>query len=90
MLHLMTSKEYEKTLKNIPGLHDLIKQYAAGENPPTQIFLMEFALHGLAEYSMLSKQSLTEGIQFKDLMSSMFSLPEEDELNEGEARSGLN
>jgi magnesium chelatase subunit I len=36
---------------------------------------MEFALHGLAEYSLISKHNLTTGHQFKDLLSGMFTLP---------------
>ncbi len=34
--------------------------------------MMEFALHGLAEYSLISKQNLDTGLQFKDLLDSMF------------------
>jgi magnesium chelatase subunit I len=37
-------------------------------------FFMEFALHGLAEYSQLSKNMLDTGLQFKDLFSSMFDM----------------
>jgi magnesium chelatase subunit I len=36
---------------------------------------MEFALFGLSEYSVLSKHTLERGMQFKDLLSSMFSMP---------------
>ena len=36
---------------------------------------MEFALHGLAEYSMISKGQLTTGNQFKDLVSNLFTMP---------------
>jgi magnesium chelatase subunit I len=32
-------------------------------------------LHGLVEYSMLSKKRLVAGTQFKDLLSGMFSMP---------------
>jgi magnesium chelatase subunit I len=50
---------------------------------------MEFALHGLAEFSLISKHTLVSGHQFKDLLSSMFTLPKgekfEDEDDE-EAR----
>jgi hypothetical protein len=42
------------TLKNLP---DKEKE-----------FFMEFALHGLAEYSQLSKKLLDTGMQFKDLL----------------------
>jgi magnesium chelatase subunit I len=41
--------------------------------------MMEFVLHGLAEYSMLSKFRLENGLQFKDMLSSMFTSSEEDE-----------
>jgi magnesium chelatase subunit I len=34
---------------------------------------MEFTLHGLAEYSLLSKFKLESGVQFKDMLSSMFT-----------------
>ena len=33
---------------------------------------MEFVLHGLAEYSLLSKNTLVSGLRFKDLFSSVF------------------
>jgi magnesium chelatase subunit I len=45
---------------------------------------MEFALHGLAEYSQLSKKLLDTGLQFKDLFSSMFEMNEDDEEFEDE------
>ena len=42
--------------------------------------MMEFALHGMAEFSQISKHRLESGIQFKDLMGSMFNMaPGEDE-----------
>ena len=44
-----------------------------------KLFMMEFALHGLSEYSMLSKKALVQGTKFKDLLSSMFSIPDSDE-----------
>ena len=34
--------------------------------------MMEFALHGLAEYSLIGKGRLETGLQFKDMFSSMF------------------
>jgi magnesium chelatase subunit I len=40
---------------------------------------MEFLLHGLAEYSLLSKFRLEYGVQFKDMLSSMFTMSAEDE-----------
>jgi magnesium chelatase subunit I len=54
---------------------------------------MEFALHGLAEYSLISKHHLTAGLQFKDLLSSMFTLPrpgaqENDDEGDDDIRGG--
>jgi len=85
MLNDLSNKEYKKRLKAVPGLEDLVKKHHKGLDEPTRLFLMEFALHGLAEYSQLSKKQLTAGTQFKDLLSSMFSMPDlgdEDDFDE--------
>lgn len=84
LLNDYTGKEYLKTLNNIPGLKELITTYQPKADKDLQIFLMEFALHGLSEYSMLSKHQLASGLQFKDLLSSMFTMPgmEDDIENE--------
>lgn len=66
--------DHVKSLKQIPGLEELLVKYQKGKNSDAKNFLMEFALHGLAEYSMLSKHQLSKGLQFKDLLSSMFSM----------------
>jgi magnesium chelatase subunit I len=78
-LHDMSNKDFDKALHSIPGLKDLVQQFHAAQNAETKNLLMEFALHGLAEYSLISKQGLTKGFQFKDLLSGMFSLPREEE-----------
>lgn len=82
LLHDLGNLEYEKTLRSIPGLLELISDYHKSEDIPTKLFLMEFALHGLAEYSLISKHNLVNGLQFKDLLSSMFSLPKSGGANE--------
>jgi len=78
LLHDHSEKEYIKTLGNIPGLKDLIKKYQSNPDSAEQNFMMEFALYALVEYSLLSKHPLEKGMQFKDLLSSMFSMPEDD------------
>lgn len=75
LLNDMTNVDYEKTLKSVPGLTDLVNEYHKGQDSTIKLFLMEFALHGLAEYSQISKHPLTSGLQFKDLLSSMFTMP---------------
>ncbi len=71
-----SEKEYQKELKSIPGLEQLVDKYQKTPHEGFKYFLMEFALFGLAEYSMLSKHQLAQGMQFKDLFTSMFNMPE--------------
>ncbi len=75
ILYDQPHKEYAKALRAVPGLEALVKKEHRGLSEEDQLFLMEFALHGLAEYSQLSKHRLARGVQFKDLLSSMFSMP---------------
>lgn len=79
LLNDMSNAEYERLLKTVPGLAELIQEFHRGQDSAIRILLMEFALHGLAEYSMISKHTLSAGLQFKDLLSSMFSIPKPDE-----------
>ncbi|MFM8743787.1 MAG: magnesium chelatase, partial [Cytophagales bacterium] len=82
LLHDMTNIEYEKSLKSVPGLVDLVVEYHKGQDVSMKLFLMEFALHGLAEFSLISKHNLTGGLQFKDLLSGMFTMPKFEEGDE--------
>lgn len=75
LLHDMPQTDFEKKIKNVPGLPDLINEFHKHQDAGAKLFLMEFALHGLAEFSLISKHHLTAGLQFKDLLSSMFTLP---------------
>ena len=45
---------------------------------------MEFVLHGLSSYSLISKKTLEGKIEFKDLMGSMmnFSTTHDDEFTD--------
>ncbi len=75
IFHDAAEKDYRKTLEGIPGLKDLVKQYQKQADDKQKYFFMEFALHGLAEFSQLSKHNLSTGTSFKDLLSSMFTMP---------------
>ncbi len=93
LLHDQSNPEHEASLRNVPGLLELINEFHRGQDMPMKLFMMEFALHGLAEYSLLSKHTLTSGLQFKDLLSSMFTLPkpddeDEDDIEDDEAFKG--
>lgn len=93
LLNDLSNPAYESALRKVPGLLDLVNEFHRGQDTATKLFMMEFALHGLAEYSLLSKHPLTSGLQFKDLLSSMFTLPkpdddDEDEIGDDEAYGG--
>ncbi|HEY5744985.1 MAG TPA: magnesium chelatase [Chryseolinea sp.] len=90
LLHDSAQAEFEQKLKSIPGLLDLVNEFHKGQDAASKLFLMEFALHGLAEYSLISKHNLTAGLQFKDLLSSMFTLPRpgQEEDDDDEALGG--
>lgn len=75
ILNDASNADYKSGLMNVPGLADLIKNQFPRRSDAEQLFLMEFVLHGLAEYSMLSRKYLTAGLQFKDLLGGIFDMP---------------
>ena len=81
LLNDLPEAEYRKALDGIPGLAALVKRFHPKGDAEMRYLLMEFALHGLAEYSFLSKHLLDSGLQFRDLLSSMLPMgdPDEDE-----------
>lgn len=83
ILNDLPDKQYARLLNDIPGLAPLVESYVKNIRADEKLFLMEFALHGLAEYSMISKKYFTTGLAFKDLLSSMFTAPKPDEADDG-------
>ena len=84
ILASQSDKEYKEALMEVPGLENVVTQLVKNLPEREKEFFMEFALHGLAEYSQLSKRMLDTGLQFKDLFSSMFDMGpgEEDDFDE--------
>jgi magnesium chelatase subunit I len=74
--------EYEKMLNGVTGLKPLVQKYFPRLEKQELTLMMEFALHGLAECSQLSKFRLQTGVQFKDIMGSVFSLKDFEESEE--------
>jgi magnesium chelatase subunit I len=70
------TKDDEKVqqLYKVDGLHALIKKYFKHANEKEAALLMEFVLHGLASFSLISKKIMENKIEFKDLMGSMLNL----------------
>jgi len=78
----MPAKEYEKALLSVPGLKELVHKFSPNTDKDLELTMMEFVLHGLVEYSQLSKHRLDGGMQFKDLMSGMFNMGDHEEEDE--------
>jgi len=75
----LSEEEYRQSLSEIPGLEALVKKYNPKVDDHQKYLLMEFVLHGLAEYSLLSKNILEEGLSFTDLFNSVFSMDDFDD-----------
>jgi magnesium chelatase subunit I len=74
--------EYKKSLNSVAGLKDLVKKIHPKLSENQQLLLMEFVLHGLAEFSQLNKGFLDNGFAFSDMFNSLFNLePDEDDLD---------
>lgn len=69
-----TDKEKILLLYKVDGLHALVKKHFPQANEAQAALLMEFVLHGLASYSLISKKIFESKIEFKDLIGSMMSL----------------
>ncbi|HYV95319.1 MAG TPA: magnesium chelatase [Chitinophagales bacterium] len=74
ILQNCSQQEYEIQLYGVTGLQELVKSFLPKASKQEQLFMMEFTLHGLSEFSQLSKHKLETGIQFKDLLGSMMNL----------------
>ncbi len=74
--------EYKKLLNSVSELKDLVKKFHPNLVESQQLILMEFVLHGLAEFSQLSKGFLDNGFAFSDMFNSLFNLqPDDDDLD---------
>lgn len=81
-----SNDQYAAALNAVPGLADLVAKHFPRTNADERLFLMEFVLHGMAEFSLIGKNRLERGLQFQDLMSGLFSggsFDDDEELNEG-------
>jgi len=73
-----SDKDKTILLYQVDGLHALVKKYFPKANEEQAAFLMEFVLHGLASYSLISKKIFENKIEFKDLMGSMMNFGSKD------------
>lgn len=76
-------------LYKVDGLYPFVKKYFPQAGEKQNALLMEFVLHGLAAYSLISKKTIEGKIEFKDLIGSMMNLGQM-ELGESEEGDDLN
>lgn len=69
-----------RQLYTVDGLYPLIKKYYPGADEFQSGLLMEFVLHGLAAYSLISKKIFETKVEFKDLFGSILSAHPDEEL----------
>lgn len=69
----LTEAQYKKELMQVKGLNELVKKFHPKLSSSQTLLLMEFVLHGLAEYSQLSKKYLDGGFGFSDMFDSLFN-----------------
>ncbi|MEO8171988.1 MAG: sigma 54-interacting transcriptional regulator [Sediminibacterium sp.] len=83
---LLDMKDEDKIahLYKVDGLYGFVKKYFPQAKEKENALLMEFVLHGLSSYSLISKKVIDGRIEFKDLMGSMMNLGamDEDEFTE--------
>lgn len=73
-----TDKDKVLLLYKVDGLHSLVKKYFPQVNEEQAALLMEFVLHGLSSYSLISKKIFETKVEFKDLVGSMMNFSEKD------------
>jgi magnesium chelatase subunit I len=61
-------------LYKVDGLFGIVKKYFPHSSTKENALLMEFVLHGLSTFSLISKKVVEGKIEFKDLMGSMLNL----------------
>lgn len=75
----LSTSQYKKELHKVAGLHALISDFHPKFSENQTLLFMELALHGLAEYSQLSKTFLEGGFGFSDMFDSLFNIDLQDE-----------
>jgi magnesium chelatase subunit I len=70
----LSDEEKIRELYKVDGLHALVKKQFKHTNEKETALMMEFVLHGLSAYSVISKKIVENRIEFKDLMGSMLNL----------------
>lgn len=80
-----TDEGYRNSLYQVDGLYAVVKQFYPDSDTEQAALYMEFVLHGLAEFSLISKRGLDEGgYNFGDILGSMMNMDLSGLEDEGE------
>lgn len=75
----MKDKERQKQLKQVTGLSEMVTKHYPDLAATEHYLMMEFILHGLSAYSLISKKVVEGKIHFNDLIGSMMDFDQEEE-----------
>ncbi|OHX64207.1 P-loop NTPase family protein [Flammeovirga pacifica] len=78
LLNDASIKIYQNTLDQIPTLRALVEKLNTDLMEEEIFYHMEFVLHGLAEFSQLSKHAIASKTSFSDLLSGMMNFSASD------------
>ncbi|MBA3828671.1 MAG: sigma 54-interacting transcriptional regulator [Taibaiella sp.] len=66
---------YRERLYHVDGLYSAVKQFYPNADEAQSALLMEFLLHGLSEFSLISKKGVEKGgYAFGDMLGSMLNI----------------
>lgn len=75
LLQNESDEAYIQRLYAVDGLHAAVKQFYPHADEAWSALLMEFLLHGLSEFSLISKKSVEAGgFSFGDILGSMLNI----------------
>ena len=78
----VNDREKMNQLYQVDGLHSLVKKTFSHASEKEAALLMEFVLHGLSSFSLISKKIMETSIEFKDLMGSMLNMQSSKEYDD--------
>lgn len=78
VLNILSQKKFVEMLALPKGLNEILKSYHPEIKDQDKLFLKEFVLHGLSEFSQISKRKLEGSLKFGDLIGSIFKMEEDD------------
>ena len=70
----VSEKKLESELNKVQGLKELVKKHYPSAGSKEALLLMEFVLHGLAAYSLISKKLLEGKVEFGDLLGTIMNI----------------